>query len=56
MAILDFGTGEEMTLLPLLLLGLITARKPSCGKVMFLHLSVCSHGGGVAYQHASHVT
>ena len=24
----------------------ITARKRSCGKVMFLHLSVCSQGGG----------
>ena len=33
----------------------ITAHKRSSGKVMFLHMSVCSHGG-LASQHASQVT
>ena len=32
-----------------------TARKRSCGKVMFLHQSVCSQGDGLASEHTSQV-
>ena len=30
---------------------LVTTRKHSCGKVMFLHLSICSRGVGVGFPH-----